>query len=160
MNTEIKSIFSEAEGRYLEDQEAAVLNRYASTLSGRLEAMEAVRSKEKAIVEETVEAVWRKHPEVETKWSNARQTTIRDITLVLRYCTMAMVRDDMEFLRDKLLYWMRSILQAFQMGPILDTAYRALPRRVEAHLSPGYVKLLAPYLKETHRILTKESLQE
>ncbi len=159
MNTEIKEMFSDAEGRYLEADESQKLKQFAQSLQSRLETMEAVKAAEKAIVSETLDAVWETHPEIESRYTKARENCTRDVTLVLRYCAMAMVREDMTFLRDKMLYWLRTILQAFQFGPILDTTYRVLPRRVEAHLTPGQVQLLAPYLKETHRVLTKESLQ-
>lgn len=159
MNKEMTAMFSEAEGRYLEGEEAQKLLQFASSLNARLETMEAVQAAEDRIVGETIEEVWSAHPGFERKHDKAGARCTRDVTLVLRYCAMAMVRQDMKFLRDKLLYWLRTILQSFHFGEVIDTTYRMLPRRVEHHLTPGQVKLLAPYLKEAHRVLTLDSLE-
>ncbi|TVR03860.1 MAG: hypothetical protein EA398_03660 [Deltaproteobacteria bacterium] len=154
MNPSLQSLFSQSEGRYFSQEEARTLTDFASGMDARLSAMHAVDAHEDAIVRETIDAVWAQHPDFETRHADARARGERDVRLVLRYCTQAMVRQDMTFLEEHLLYWLRTILQAFRMGPVIDTTYRLLPQRVEAHLSADQVRLLAPYLRRTHELLT------
>ena len=160
MNSQIKAMFSDAEGRYLEDQEIGQLTDYMASLEARLAAMRAVEQAEAKIVEETLDVVWETHPDFASKYYEARKNCTRDVSLALRYCALAMVRDDIDMLREKLLYWLRTILNAFEFGQALDTTYRALARRVEANLDPQSVRLLAPYLRETHQILTSDPLNQ
>lgn len=157
MNTQLQSIFSDAEGRYLQNEEIRALAAYTSTLKERVETMQLLEKKEAAIVKETLDIVFEKHPDLTSRYFRTRENCTRDVTLVLRFCAMAMVRDDVDYLKEKLLYWLRTILQAFEFGAILDSTYRTLAIRVEAHLSASQARLMAPYLRATHEVLTAES---
>ena len=156
MNSRFESMFADAEGRYLAADEIQRMTSYTETLGARLAAMKAVEAAEDKIVEEVIDEVWKKHADFERRHVEARAKAKRDITLALRYCALAMVRDDDTFLTDKLLYWMRTILQAFHFGPVIDTTYKALLLRSQAHLDARHFRLMEPYLKLTHQILTQE----
>jgi hypothetical protein len=156
MNSRFESMFSDAEGRYLSADEVQRMTTYIETLGSRIAAMKAIEAVEDKIVEEVIEEVWRKHADFERRHVDAREKAKRDITLALRYCALAMVRDDDSFLTDKLLYWMRTILQAFHFGQVIDTTYRSLLMRSQANLDARHFRLVEPYLKLTHQILTQE----
>jgi hypothetical protein len=154
MNTQLDTMFSEAEGRYLESSEEARLVAYAASVPSRLEAMRAVQAAETRIIDETLEEVWARHPAFESRHAMAREKARRDMTLVLRYAAMAMLRDDEEMFKERLLYWLVTILNANNMGAVIDTAYRALARRAETHLATQHMEWMAPYLRLAHTILT------
>lgn len=156
MNTRFESMFADAEGRYLSQDEIQRVTTYTESIGARLAAMKAVEAVEAKIIEEVIEEVWKKHADFERRHVDAREKAKRDITLALRYCALAMVRDDDSFLTDKLLYWMRTILQAFHFGQVIDTTYRALIVRTQAHVDARHFRLIEPYLKLTHQILTQE----
>lgn len=156
MNTEIRGMLSNAEGRYLEPTEQSALKDFAESLDERLEAMRAVQAKEGALVDRTAEAVKEDHPEAETKHDKLEDKLRRDVTLVLRYCTMAMVRDDASFLEEKLLHWFRTIIEAYQMTDYADTAYGALLGAAEDELEGAHYKKLRPFLEMSHEVLTGE----
>ena len=155
MNAKLNNLFTQAEGRYLSADEMRHLRGYASSLEERLAAMQAVEKAEGRIVQETLDEVWRVHPDFAQRHHMSREKCTRDVTLVLRYCTLAMVQDDDSFLTDKLLHWMRTILHSFKFDSSIDTTYRALPRAAERHLDPKVARLLEPYLRTTHKILTE-----
>lgn len=155
MNTRFDQMFTQAEGRYLSAEEIGRLKSYAASVEARLQAMAAIEQAEARIVSETLDEVWRQHPDFAQRHHMSREKCTRDVTLVLRYCTLAMVQDDETFLTDKLLHWMRTILHAFKFDGSIDTTYRALPRRAEANLDPRHIRLLEPYLRLTHQILTQ-----
>jgi hypothetical protein len=156
MNSRFETMFAEAEGRYLNPDEVARMTSYTESLGARLSAMKAIEAVEAKIIDEVIDEVWRKHADFERRHVDARDKARRDITLALRYCALAMVRDDETFLTDKLLYWMRTILQAFHFGKVIDTTYRSLIERSSAHLDPRHFRLVEPYLRLTHQVLTQE----
>ena len=94
MNRQILDMLHTAEGRYLSQAEQVTLRDFASGVDGRLLAMTEISGKESAIIERTVREVFRAYPDLEKKYKNAKQTCVRDETMVLRYSTLAMVRND------------------------------------------------------------------
>lgn len=155
MNHRFDHMLTEAEGRYLTAEESRLMVKYASSLELRLAAMNALEKVEEKIVDEVLTVVWQKHPEFERAHHQAKDRCRRDVTLVLRYCATAMLRDDDKFLEEKLLHWLHTILHSFHFGDVIATTYRALPQRVEANISAQYNQLLAPYLKLTMETLTR-----
>lgn len=156
MNATLEQIFSEAEGRYLNDKEVKQLNLYVDSFARRVQAMQEAERVEPRWVQDVITNVWRTHPEFEQKHGYAREKCSRDVTYVLRYCVLAMLRNDTQMLTDKLLYWLRTILQSFEFSEVIDTTYRGLIDYGKEHLSRDSYRLLAPYLGLTHKILTSE----
>lgn len=156
MNREIRGMLSDAEGRYLEPTEQSMLKEFADSLDARLESMRAVQAVETEVVETVVETVMEDHPEASAKHDELEDKMRRDVTLVLRYCTMAMVREDESFLEEKLLHWFRTIIEAYEMGEYADTGYSTLVDACEQHLDDEHFRRLRPYLERTHDVLSVE----
>lgn len=156
MNRDIRGMLSDAEGRYLEPTEQSMLKEFAESLDTRLETMRAIQAKEGEMVEPAVQAVLEEHPEAARKHDKLEDKTRRDVTLVLRYCTMAMVRDDQSFLEEKLLHWFRTIIQAYEMTDFADTAYSKLLGAAADQLEDRHYKIVRPYLETSHEILIGE----
>lgn len=156
MNAKMMELMTEVEGRYLTTEEVQRVEAYFEGFRKRIAAMRAIEAKEATIVRETIDEVWDKHPDFHTRHHAAREKAVRDVTLTLRYCTQAMVREDEEFLAEKLLFWLRTILRSFNMGQVIDTTYRTLARKAEQHLEREHLELIGPYLRQTHRLLTLE----
>lgn len=148
MNNEIQTMLTACEGRYPTRAEQAMLRDWATRLDGRLAALEEIRSREDAIIGATVDDVLRRYPDLETRVKNARQCCMRDETLVLRYCALALVRGDPRWLEDALLTWMSTILRGVGFSPdfIADT-YQTMTRSAARELSPTTMEQLRPYLE-------------
>jgi hypothetical protein len=155
MNTRLETIFSDAEGRYLQGAEERALLDYAESVPSRLAATKAVEAAEDTIIDETLAEIWSRHPDFEHKHPAAKDRARRDITLVLRYAALAMLRNDETLLTERLLYWLATILAAQNMTTVVDTAYRTLALRTEANIAPEHTARMAPYLKLAHGILTQ-----
>jgi hypothetical protein len=148
MNRQIQDIFYAAEGRYLNSGEQATLREFAQTLEVRLAAMTEISGKESVIVERTVKEVLRAYPDLEQKHKTAAQSGTRDMTLVLRYATLAMLRNDAQYLQDTLLTWMATILKGIGLaGHFVTDSYKMLERSALKELSPAAGKLLQPFLQ-------------
>lgn len=157
MNTQIENMLAEAENRYLAPQELRTLQSYFTTFEQRAQAMSAIEAKEEAIVHEVIDVVFERHPDFSNQYHQARVRCIRDVTLTLRYCAQAMLRDDPDFLKEKYLYWLRTILHAFRFNEVIDTTYRQLVEKTKAHIDAEQFRLVEPYLTLTHNILTTEN---
>ncbi|HRI49839.1 MAG TPA: hypothetical protein PLW65_06620 [Pseudomonadota bacterium] len=148
MNRQIQDILCTAEGRYLNPGEQTALREFAQTLEARLVAMTEVSGKETVIIERTVKEVLRAYPDLEQRYKTAAQSGTRDMTLVLRYATLAMVRSDPQYLQDTLLTWMATILKGIGFaGHFVTDTYKTLERTALKELSPATGKLLQPFLQ-------------
>jgi hypothetical protein len=140
-------MYQAAEGRYLTRAEQAMLRDYAAQLETRLAAMEEIQSKETLIVEQTLKQVMDAYPDYEQRHKEARAKGMRDMCLVLRYATQAMVRNDLQYLDDALLTWFRTILKGVGFtGNFIEDAYKLLGRQASRELTPETAALIAPYL--------------
>ncbi len=155
MNRQIVEMFNSAEGRYLSASEQSALREYAQGLEARLAAMAEISSKESAIVEQTVREIFRAYPDMEKKFKNAMQTCIRDETLVLRYTTMAMLRNDPLYLNDALLSWLATILKGVGFAPhFIEDTYKTMALVASRELSPASAKLLHPFVLQCAAVLS------
>jgi hypothetical protein len=144
----------EAEGRYLTAAEQATLREFASRIDERLAAMAEVESKESAIIEQTLKELIRAYPDFEKKYASARSKGGRDLALALRYCALAMVRNDGKFLHDSLLLWMGTMLRGLGMAAqFIEDAYKAMERVASRELSPKVAEELRPYIQQCAREL-------
>jgi hypothetical protein len=148
-------MWSAADGRYLDGAEQALLRDFAQGLDDRLKAMTEVAAKETVIVEKTVREILHAYPDVEKKYKTAVASSTRDITLVLRYATLAMVRSDPQYLNDSVLTWMATILKGLGMAPaFVEDTYKTLNLAATKELSPSAAKLLQPFLTQCTAVLS------
>lgn len=155
MNRQIMEMLNAAEGRYLTAVEQRALRDYAQGLEARLEAMTEIVSKEATIIDRTVKDVFSAYPDIEKKYKNAMHTCTRDETLVLRYATQAMVRNDLQYLDDSLLTWMATMLKGVGLAPqFIEDTYKALALTANKELSPATAKLISPFIMHCAAVLS------
>jgi hypothetical protein len=154
MNRQIQQIMSASEGRYLSPPEQDVLREFAQGIEARLAAMTEISGKESAIISASIQEIFRAYPDVEKKYKSAQQSGYRDMALVLRYATLAMVRNDPDYLTDTLLTWLATILRGVGFTPqFVEDSYTLLERTAGKELSPASAKLIQPYLAQCTRTL-------
>jgi hypothetical protein len=153
---ELVSIFTTAEGRFLTDEELAEYVRVLPAARLRADIARQMRAREQDVVEQVVDHIFRDYP-FEKFHPLARVKAIRDIRTVAAYTTLAMLMDDPRWLRDKLLLWLRTILQAFRF-PDKETqtrkvAFGAQEDPVAKQLKPEQRAIFATYSKLKARFL-------
>ena len=161
MNRQLMDMLTASEGRYLTLAEQDTLREFAQGLEARLSAMTEISGKEALIVERTVKEVFAAYPDIEKKYKNAMQTCTRDETLVLRYATQAMVRNDPQYLNDSLLTWMATILKGVGFAPhFIEDTYKTMSLTASKELSPATAKLLQPFLLQCAAVLSGRSASD
>lgn len=178
-------MFRQAEGKYFTDAEFAKLESYYPNLSAHIEAAKDVRAKETGIVGRSVKEIYTMYP-YEQYHEHATAKCVRDARYVLSYATLSMLIDDPRWFEDKLLIWMKTILQAFdfpeagqtdamreafaKIDPALATKlksfkgkvksiyhmYYVVKRECQQDLQPTTFRLLSPYLDLAMNVLSED----
>jgi hypothetical protein len=135
--------------------EQALLRDFAGRLDDRLLAMEEIQAKEQVIIDSTIDEILRAYPDFEQRHKSGRQKGQRDMTLVVRYAALAMVRNDAQFLDEALLIWFGTILKGIGFAvSFLEDSYKTLERAAERELDPKVAALFMPFLRQCTAALT------
>lgn len=154
MNHAIGAMLTASEGRYPTRAEQALLRSWAEQLETRLGALEAIRAAEETIVGQTTDEMMVAYPNVEKFYKDMRSSCVRDLSLVLRYCAQALLRDDVQYLEDNLLTWMGSILRGVGFAPaFIEDTYKAMMKAAARELPPTTSEMLRPYLERCVAVL-------
>ncbi|PTQ86569.1 hypothetical protein [Agitococcus lubricus] len=108
---EIADIFKQSENRHFTEEEFVEYLRCLPEHSHRVTAAREIAAAEQGVVERVVNEIFMLYP-FEKKHAYSRTKCLRDIRSVSCYATLAMLMNDPHWYRDKLLLWLRTILQA------------------------------------------------
>lgn len=150
MYPEIKTLLYEAEHHYLQPKEIETFKAHVLSLADRLQTYEWLRENELAIFQPIAEELVAAFPlEKQTSLERA----LKHWLSVLRYCAMAMLLNNPEFLQRRLLEWLTDIVQVHQTQAIEMTIYQLLQDRLLEFLSSKHFALLQPYLTQAESTL-------
>lgn len=153
MNHLLNSMISRAEGDYLgQDAQEAIID-FVSELPERFHLMNEVAEAEQVILEETLERFYTRFPMVAQRHRVASPRGHRDLRLVLRYSAMAYVLDDLRYLDEKLLSWLRPILHSYLEVEAIDFVFASLTNVTLANLSSASGEIISPYLERARDLL-------
>lgn len=146
MNHALKQIFEHTDNAYLSADDMQLLTAYSASLSDRMAALQDLQQHEAKIAKETTDRIVEVYPKIAARIEGYEKTE-RDLVLIIRYCGQAMLRDDRQFLNDQLLYWLKTMLQAFKFGEnVLYDSYVWMKEASARHLTPASYSLLEPYM--------------
>jgi hypothetical protein len=139
MDKAIETLLRSAEGRYVSAEESRQILSIIATYERRLAICSSLQDKEATITQQTTELMLQKYPAF-------REKTQRDLALTLRYIGHAILRNDEEFLREKLLYWMQGIFVSKNFGETVRGTYEIMKRIVDKELPPQHASEVTRYL--------------
>ena len=108
----LKELFKRAEGRHWSEEELGLYARSAPECVARVHAAKAIAQHESAVVEKTVSEIFASYAFLKHHAMSEIKAP-RDITQVSVYATAAMLMNDHDWLRDRVLLWLKTMLQAF-----------------------------------------------
>ncbi len=150
----LNDILRQSEGRYLTPEERSDVLAYAKELPARVRAAQEVEALEGDIVAAACEGLRERYPRYQRLFPNAWDRCAEELRLVLRYDVRAMLADDPRPLEDKALFYLRSILAAYNLTPqFARDAYELLRDKCRDRLSPDAFSLLEPYLQRNVAVL-------
>lgn len=151
MYPEIETLLYKAEDHYLQPLEVELFRRQAQSLAQRLETYELVREQEIAIFQPIADQLLEIYPQQE----KAVERALKHWLTVWRYCAMAMLLNNSEFLQQRLLEWLTELVQARQTLAIETSLYQLLQRHLQELLSEEQWGLLQPFLEQAKTSLSK-----
>jgi hypothetical protein len=154
MHPEIKTLLYEAEDRYLKPEEIGTFKHYASSLAQRLETYELLGDQEVAIFQPVADQLLEAFPQEKQE---TLERALKHWLSVLRYCAMAMLLNNQEFLQRRLLEWLTNLVQAHQTQAIEMTLYQLLQVRLKELLAEQQLALLQPFLEQAETALKRAS---
>lgn len=154
MLSQLKRLSMEADGCYATDADLAFLKTYFQSVQDRISAYEKIRDAEEAIMDEADSTLMATNSKVFHKGSQDYSDTCRrDRKNTLRYTATAMLFNDLDRLRDSLLLWQRTIIQAVKDEQVSALTWQEMPGVLANHLSPEETELMMPGLRLNQALL-------
>ncbi|MEG4576156.1 phycobilisome protein [Microcoleus sp. N3A4] len=150
MHPEIESLLDQAENRFLKGEELIAFKRQAATLAQRLKIYEFLRDKEASIFQPIANQLQETFPDEKQE---TLERSLKHWLLVLRYCAMAMLLNDLDLLEQRLLDWLSGIVEVHQTQKLEATVCDLLQTRLKELLSEQARAILQPFLDQAQSIV-------
>lgn len=148
----LQEIIHQAESKYLQEEDLNQLQQEISALKEKTRVYKTLRDKEIEIFQAVADQLVTKLPDENT---TAIEDCLRQWLLVTRYCAMAMLLNNPEFLERRLLEWLTDIVKIHQSQSISDNLYSLLMVRLGKILSDQDLAYIKPFLKQANNHLAK-----
>jgi hypothetical protein len=146
MNTDLRKLFVEAEGRFLSETELARARSFALGARSRLEVSRRLQELEDELVRDVTERVYAADGPHENVTRDRRELLGRHVRVLLRYLAQAHVRDDASYFRRSYGGWAGRIAKTFVDQTQLTAAYRALLELLGERIDAADAVALGRYL--------------
>jgi hypothetical protein len=133
----------DADGDYLGTQGLNILENYFQTYTVRLEAYTQLREQNEQFVQQALKSFERTHPEIVQQHT---KRCLYDMTEVVRYIAVSILRDDEVFFKEQLMSWLDTVLLAHKKHTQCIVAYRHLRDVIKAKLPVACNALVQPYI--------------
>jgi hypothetical protein len=143
MIPKIQDLINQAQDRYLAIDELGLMESYVSSLPDRLKLYKQIRDREIDLLQAVADQVPVELPNVTDAELEAG---IKNLILVLRYCSMAMLLNDESFLKERLLNWLEGIMSMRDMRRLNETLYKLLNQGLRQQFSPAQLTLIQPLI--------------
>lgn len=153
MITEIDSLIYQAEAEYLTQKDLGIFKSQILYLSERLKIYEQIRDQETEIFQHVVNQIFNNFPdEPELKVTRA----VKHWLMILRYCSMAVLSNDAQYLERRILEWLPEQIAAHQMQELEQNLYGYLYKRLKKSLDNDQFSILQPYLEQSKNVLLSQ----
>ena len=127
---------------YLTDSDLFNLERFANSFSVRVKTYNLLRDRADEITIRTLKLLAQQYPELVQK---QLQRCKYDMSNVMRYTSLSVLRDDEVFFSETLMDWLANIINSYQVAKECSTAYRLLQSVIDEMFPPECAALVKPY---------------
>ena len=128
---------------YLTDDDLFHLERFASNFSLRVRTYSLLRDRAEELIMRSLKLLAQQYPDLVQK---QLQRCKYDMSQVLRYISLAILRDDEVFFRESMMDWHASIIHSYHISSECSTAYSLLQQVAEQILPSENMVFAKPYL--------------
>lgn len=150
INSQLEEAIGNSEGRYMTATELQPLKRYMETVSIRAKTYALLEEKSDLLARHALKKFMSIQPELMKKHA---KRCYYDMSMLLRYLALAMLRDDPRFFNDSIILWQANILTAYRQQKSCFEAYNYLQETLKEHLPPFASQLIAPYIDMMTQLL-------
>lgn len=155
MLSQMQRLSLEVDGRYATDEELKFIPEYLKTYELRLQTYQKLQEIEATIVQQVCDKMRVQDPAMFLSGNlDVTPKCKRDILLTWRYSATAVLLDDSEMLRERLLLWLQTLMRAFAHQRACNLTYLVMKDVAKQHLSPQQSALLMPILEMNQSILS------
>ncbi len=154
MLSQLQKLSCGTEGRYATDEELGFLSEFGQSFYLRVQTYQQLQAMEAAILQEVLTKMQLLEPSLfHTDNANLTAKWKRDTIRVFRYSAIAMLLDDPDSLRDRLLFWFRTIMKAFAAERSCNVTYTVMQGVVKNNLTASQASLFCPILEMNRQVL-------
>lgn len=143
LNHTLEKSFLKADGRYLSVQELSPLEHYVQSYAVRLHTYQQLRDNSEKLVVYSLRKLAQTYPDLVQQHG---QRCKYDMTEVLRYVALSVLRDDEVFFKEQMMSWLDTILLAHKKTAYCVVAYRHLQEAIATAFPAAGATLIRPYL--------------
>lgn len=160
MLSQIQALVRDAEGRYATDAELQFLEDYTQDFPSRLRAYQNLRKQERTLIQQAYNQLKANHPELfPVGQKEAVRKWQRDTIWVLRSSGVAMLLDDVDTLRDRMMLWFQTIMRAFGVHKTCYLTYSTLKTLAPQVMGAEDGALLAEVLEGNRELFDLPDLE-
>jgi hypothetical protein len=104
-----------------------------------------LREREGQMVSHTLNALKQEMPSLSGQVLDLCQ---RHLLLLLRHSAMAMLLQDEELLKERLIEWMEEEVGLYGLQSVYEIAYRIFQQELKDHLAPGELEFIRPWITQ------------
>jgi hypothetical protein len=154
MLSQMQRLSFNVEGRYATDEELRFIPEYLKTYELRLQTYQKLQEIEQLVIEQLLEKIQAQDPSIlRSDTADLTSKWRRDTLLVWRYSVAAVLMDDADTLRDRLLLWFETIVRALNIQKACYRTYTGMQEVIKQHLTPQQCSLFLPILELNRRSL-------
>ena len=142
MNRTLDEKLADIDHVYLTDSDLVNLERFANSFSVRVKTYNLLRDRADEITIKALQLLAQQYPELVQK---QLQRCKYDMSNVMRYTSLSILRDDELFFREALMDWLANIINSYQIAKECSTAYRLMQSVVDEMLPAECASLVKPY---------------
>lgn len=154
MLSQLERLSREVDGRYASDAELSFAIDYVRSFNLRVQTYQKLQELEISLVQQAYEKMRAIDPtifsyngsDISAKWK-------RDTLRVMRYVAIAVLMDDADTFRERMLLWFQTIMRAFSAQRSCNLTYQVLQEIVKQSLTVPQANLVCPMLELSRRTL-------
>lgn len=148
MLSQLERLSREVDGRYASDAELTFAIDYVRSFNLRVQTYQKLQEIESMLIQQTYSKMRALDPtifdsagaDISAKWK-------RDTLRVLRYVAIAVLMDDADTFRERLLLWFQTIMRAFGAQRSCNLTYQVMQDVVKQSLTAPQANLVCPLLE-------------
>jgi len=144
LNSQLDDLIAQSEGRYLTAAELQPTKQYLQTVLERSKIYDLLKEKSDPLIRLALKKFMALHPEIMKKHG---KRCYYDMSEVMRYIALSVLRDDEQFFKDAMALWETNILAAYQKQYPCLVCYRCLHEVLKEHLPTNVTKYMDPYIQ-------------